>query len=405
MLWKYRPMFTLRDLLHIIFKRKFVILVFFLAVLVGGFAGLKIFAPTYAATAKLMLKIGREDIYVPVVSGTTMNTPLWPMAREEQLNSEIQILTSGDLIRKLVETMTPQGIYPSMFYRHPWYTPRGLVQGLMGFYTALDAYFAPLSANPTPEQKAMKRLSRKDLLVKGTGDSHVFDVTVYNKVPEIAARTANTLVDLYLDARGRIHADAQGGIFQSELEDMEGRLTRAQEDLRQFREVHGLVDVEQEREQLLKRIAEIRSVIVDLESRPAEVRRAGKWHAELKDVEASLGTLSTIELDYVRKVQDVEVLKKSREMYLDKLEEVRIDNAMTHARIGNVSVISRAVTPVSPVSPKLWLVLIAMLVIGIGGGFGLAFLQEMFDDTLETDRDIEKCLGVPVLAQVGMLRP
>ncbi|HRC27378.1 MAG TPA: GNVR domain-containing protein, partial [Alphaproteobacteria bacterium] len=370
-------MFTLRDLLHIIFKRKFVILVFFLAVLVGGFAGLKIFAPTYAATAKLMLKIGREDIYVPVVSGTTMNTPLWPMAREEQLNSEIQILTSEDLIGKLVETLTPQGIYPSMFVRHPWYTPRGLVQGLTGLYTALDAYFAPLSANPTPEQKAMKRLSRKDLLVKGTGDSHVFEVTVYSKVPEIAARTANTLVDLYLDARGRIHADAQGGIFQSELEEMEGRLTRAQEDLRQFREVHGLVDVEQEREQLLKRIAEIRSVIVDLESRPTEARRAGKWHAELKDVEASLGTLSTIELDYVRKVQDVEVLKKSREMYLDKLEEVRIDNAMTHARIGNVSVISRAVAPVSPVSPKLWLVLIAMLVIGIGGGFGLAFLQEM----------------------------
>lgn len=396
-------MLTLRDLLNIIFKRKYVILMFFLAALAGGFVGLKLFAPTYAATSKLMLKIGREDIYVPVVSGTTMNTPLWPMAREEQLNSEIQILTADELLRTLVEKMTPQGLYPSMFVRHPWYTPRGLIQRLLDAYAGLDAYFAPLSANPTPEQRALKRLSRKDLQVKGTGDSHVFDVTVYNKIPDIASRTANTLVDLYLDARGRIHADAQGSIFQAELADIESRLTKAQDDLRQFREAHGLVDVEQEREQLLKRVAEIRSVIVDLESRPAEARRAGKWHAELKDVETALGTLSTIELDYVRKVQDVDVLKKSREMYLDRLEEFRIDTAMTNARVGNVSVISRAVTPVGPVSPKLWLVLIAVLVVGLGGGLGLAFLLELFDDTLETERDIEKCLDAPVLAQIGVL--
>lgn len=396
-------MFTLRDILHIIFKRKFVILVFFLAVLAGGFAGLKIFAPTYAATAKLMLKIGREDIYVPVVSGTTMNTPLWPVAREEQLNSEIQIMTSADLLQELVRKMTPEGVYPSMFVKHPWYTPRGMVQGLLGVYTSLESYFAPLSANPTPEQKVMKRLSRKDLLVKGTGDSHVFEVTVYNKVPDIAARTANMLVDLYLDARGRIHANAQGGIFQSELADMEMRLTKAQDDLKIFREQNDLVDVEQERGQFLKRIAEIRSTIVDLESRPAEARRVGKWRGELAEVEAALGSLSAIELDYVRKVQDVEVLKKSREMYLERLEEFRIDNAMTLARIGNVSLISKAVTPVSPVSPKLWLVLVAVLVVGIGGGFGLAFLLEFFDDTLETDRDVEKCLAVPVLARIGTL--
>lgn len=394
-------MFTLRDVLHIIFKRKFVILVFFIAVLAGGFAGLKLTAPTYAATAKLMLKIGREDIYVPVVSGTTMNTPLWPVAREEQLNSEIQIITSGDLVQALVEKMTPQGLYPSMFVTHPWYTPKGLVQRVIGLYTAIDAYFAPLSANPTPEQRAIKRLSRKDLVVKGTGDSHVFEVTVYSKIPDVAAQTTNTLVDLYMDARGRIHANAEGGIFQTELRDMEARLSKAQEDLRLFREQNNLVDVDQERGQLLKRIAEIRSVIVDLESNPAQARRVGKWRTELADVESSLGDLSAIELDYVRKVQDVEVLKKSREMYLERLEEFRIDNAMTQARIGNVSVISKAITPSSPVSPKLWLVLIAILVVGIGGGFGLAFLLEFFDDTLETDRDVEKCLGVPVLARVG----
>lgn len=395
-------MFTLRDVLFTVFKRKYVVLVFFLAVLVGGFVALRLTAPTYAATAKVLVKIGREDFYVPAIPGDSITTvPMMSLIREQQLNSEIQIVTSDALAAAVVGKMTPQGIYPSMFVVHPWYTPKGLVQRLVGVYTWLQDYFAPLSANPTPAERAVRRLQRKDLSVKGTGDSNVIDITVYNKIPDLAAQTANAVLDLYLEERGKVHANTEGSIFENQLQNIEDRLAAAQQALLTFREENGLTDVEEERAQLLKRVAEIRSMIVSMESNPADARRLKDWRVELETVERTLGNLSALELDYVRKVQDVDVLRKSRELYLQKLEEYRIDRALSQAQIGNVSVISRASAPSAPVSPKLWLVLIAMLAVGVAGGIGLAFLVEFFDESLETDRDVETALSLPVLAKVG----
>lgn len=397
-------MFTLRDVLFVFFKRKYVILFFFLTVIAGGFIALRLTAPTYAATAKVLVKVGREDVYVPAIPGdSVMTVPMMSLIREQQLNSEIQIITSDILVEKLVQTMTPQGLYPSMFVVHPWYTPKGFIQSLIGLYNWLQDYFAPLSADPTPEQRAIKRFASKDLFVKGTGDSNVIDITVYSKIPSVAEKAANATLDLYMDERSKVHANEEGSIFENQLRDIENRLSAAQTALLAFRKQNSLTDVDEERTQLLKRVAEIRSMIVSMESSPADARKLSGWKTELRTVEGKLGDLSALELDYVRKVQDVEVLRKSREMYLQKLEEYRIDSALSQARIGNVSVISRAALPSSPVSPKLWLVLIAMLAVGIGGGIGLAFLIEFIDDSLENDRDVRNCLDLPVLAKVGEL--
>ncbi|MFB3074457.1 MAG: Wzz/FepE/Etk N-terminal domain-containing protein, partial [Candidatus Methylomirabilales bacterium] len=56
------PSTSLRDFLHVIFKRKFQILLFFgitvCTVAIGSF----VVRPTYEATAQILIKIGRENI-------------------------------------------------------------------------------------------------------------------------------------------------------------------------------------------------------------------------------------------------------------------------------------------------------------------------------------------------------
>ena len=395
--------FSIRDVLSLIFKRKWVILVFFLSMLTGVFLALKLVAPTYAATAKILVKVGREDIYVPALPTSAVTRPMISLIREEQLNSEVEILTSESLAEKLIEAVSPEGIYPAMFVKHPWYTPKGVMQGLIGLYKALDGYFAPLTADLSKEQRVMKRLLKKDLKVEGTGDSNVIAVTVYNKIPDLAAQTANNLVDLYLTERGRIHSGMGGDIFEQQLQDIENRLEESQYKLQNFRESNDLMDAGDERATLLQRISDIRSTIVSLQADPAAARRLSKWRHELKQVEGQLETLSNQELEYVRLMQDVEVLKKSRKLYLEKLEEQRINTALSNARIGNVSVISNAVPPSSPVTPKLWMLLAAALFVGLAGGVGLAVLLEFLDDTLETDQDVKKHLGLPVLGKIGVM--
>ena len=380
-----------------------VIFTFFFSLLFVAFVALKIMAPTYASTVKILVKVGREDIYVPSIPSSTVVNPIMSMIREEQLNSEVQILTSDNLGQKLVEDMGPEGLYPGMLKKHPWYTPKGIMQMLTGLYKGLEGYFAPLSANPDPHQKALKRLMRKDLAVHGTGDSNVIDVTVRSKIPQIAADAANRLVDLYLTERARIHSDTEGSVFEAQTKDVEERLEQAQTALQVFREQNQLVDVGGEREGLLTRIAEARSMIVDLESKPSEARRVSKWRSELDKLESQISTLGDQELEYVRLMQDVEVLKKSRQLYLEKFEEHKINQALSDARIGNVSVISKAIPPSAPIGPKLWMILLACLVVGLAGGGGIALLIEFLDDTVETDADVKKYLGVPVLGKIGYI--
>ena len=97
------------------------------------------------------------------------------------------------------------------------------------------------------------------------------------------------------------------------------------------------------------------------------------------------------------------MLRDSRKLYLEKLEETRFLNEQASSQIGNVSVVSWATVNTKPVSPKLWMVLIGVLVGGLLGGIGLAFVIEFFDDSLKSDSDVRRYLGLPVIAKVPNL--
>ncbi|MEZ5813133.1 MAG: GNVR domain-containing protein [Alphaproteobacteria bacterium] len=394
-------MWNFRDILSILFKRRTIVIVFFATVCIGALVALKLSPPNYAAVAKVLVKVGREDIYVPALPSETLTRPMMSLIREEQLNSEVEIIGSEYLADLLVDKLTPEGIYPSMFVKHPWYTPKGVMQGLIGIYHWLDGYFAPFSANLNPKQRVMKRLLNKDMVIQGTGDSNVIDIIIYNKVPQYASQTANALLDLYLQERGRIHSDTgETTVFRHQMDENEQRLEEAQDALQEFRRDNDLLDVAQEREALLQRMQEIRTIIIDLKGQASAAKRVKKWQAEANSLNEQLETLSDMELEYARLVQNVDVLKRNRKIFLEKLEEQRINKALDSAQVGNVSVVSRAVPPTTPSSPKLWMILAAMLAVGLFGGLGLAFVIEFLDDTLETDRDVEKYLGVPIIGKV-----
>jgi succinoglycan biosynthesis transport protein ExoP len=121
------------------------------------------------------------------------------------------------------------------------------------------------------------------------------------------------------------------------------------------------------------------------------------------EIQGRLGGFNTEDAGYKQLVQQLQVLRESRQLYLEKSEEARLAAAQAAARIGNVSVVSEAVPESKPVSPKLWLVLVGVLVGGLLGGIGLAFLLEFMDDSLDSEADIQQYLQLPLLAKVPEL--
>ncbi len=82
--------------------------------------------------------------------------------------------------------------------------------------------------------------------------------------------------------------------------------------------------------------------------------------------------------------------------------EVFKNEIATIMNVNNVSILAKATVKEnqSPVKPNPMLNIAIALVVGLMAGVGLAFLLEYLDNTLKTEQDIEKSLGLPVLGVI-----
>lgn len=81
------------------------------------------------------------------------------------------------------------------------------------------------------------------------------------------------------------------------------------------------------------------------------------------------------------------------------------DEIVKIMNVDNVSILAKAEVGEnqSPIKPKPLLNIAIALVVGLMVGVGLAFLLEYLDNTLKTEQDIEKTLGLPVIGVIGVI--
>jgi uncharacterized protein involved in exopolysaccharide biosynthesis len=120
----------------------------------------------------------------------------------------------------------------------------------------------------------------------------------------------------------------------------------------------------------------------------------------LDDLQVNLENLNKVELELKQLEQEIEVDRENYRLYLTKVEESRISEAMDSEKIASVSVIGPARPPREPVSPKVMLNILIGIFLGIFGSLSLALFREYLDDSIERIEDVEKELQLPVLASI-----
>jgi uncharacterized protein involved in exopolysaccharide biosynthesis len=93
---------NLRDFLTIFFKHRAKILTIFSVVLAMVTLASFVATPIYEAKSSLLVKYGREYMNQSQVGNSQ---PMMSLNREEIINSEIQILKSPDLAKRVIETI------------------------------------------------------------------------------------------------------------------------------------------------------------------------------------------------------------------------------------------------------------------------------------------------------------
>lgn len=252
---------NLRIFLHIIFKRKFFIAAFFITTL--SLIGIFTFGvdPTYLASSEILIKTGREHLFVPTSTDAGLRA-VTGYSSIEQINSEIELILSRPLIEKAIESIGPTVIYDDLIDNESGVIGR-LRQELYRLLTYLgnmigisgeDGQSIILTGNDRLSDKDAAFLQvKKALKVKGIKNSRIIEISFKHKDPQMSAMVLKEIVDVYLEVRLHIHKNTESyAFFHEQFETLKKKVRQNESDLMNFKEQNDVVALDEERTLLLK---------------------------------------------------------------------------------------------------------------------------------------------------------
>jgi uncharacterized protein involved in exopolysaccharide biosynthesis len=225
--------FSVRDVLTILFRHKRVVVLSFLGILTGAVLAAVLHAPEYRASTKFLIERERLD---PVIS-PGQSTP--PESRgevtEEELNSEVELIESADVLRQVVVST---GLHQK----------KSFLRSLFGG-----------GDESTRIAKAANRL-QSELKIEVVRKSNVISVSYTADDPQLAARVLSVLGDAYLKKNVAVHRPpGQFEFFDQETEAYRKNLADAESQLKTFSSEDGGVAPQMARDITLQKLSEFRA--------------------------------------------------------------------------------------------------------------------------------------------------
>lgn len=137
------------------------------------------------------------------------------------------------------------------------------------------------------------------------------------------------------------------------------------------------------------------------ESHKAAYEQTQQQEAEMR---ARIETLRVETLDLQRRGIQYNNLRREantlRTLYEGMLQRHKEVDVAGGTGANNIFVVDKAAPPGRPSSPNLSRSLFLSLMLGLGGGFGVAFLLERLDDAIRAPDELERLTGVPTLGVI-----
>lgn len=450
----YKQSAGIRDLFGTIFKHKKKIIATFLAVTAISAIASLLLPPTYEARSNVLIKFGREHIYR---AETGDMRPSIFFTQEGAVSSEIQIMTSRDLISRVVAAIGPDKMYKQV-----------VSSSIMG-------------ANPM--ESAVMQFER-DLKVEQKPRADVISIVFSHRDPKIAAQSVNLLVEYFRDQHLKVFRGPATAFLEQQVAFHEKRLRDSEQKIEDYKQNRKLFALEEQRAILLRQRTDLDTAMLMAHNEIKQLQQGGspsgqtgmghpsEQQVSIDTAKAQLLTLQLKEEELNRKYnedtqvvkgirQEIKVVKdfisaqekageqqeKSRiqaairaqqakieniasqiaeidaaireinlrerewqnlkrdfamneanyQTYVRKLEEARISDEMDSKKMANISVLQTATAPAKPVKPDIGKNILLGMIFGAVGGFGLAFVSEYSAQGASSPEVARRRLGLPVL--------
>ena len=429
---------SLRDFYRVSFRHKWKMALFFFTVTIIVTAGTFLCAKVYQSEAKLLVRLGRESVVLDPIAATGQIIQT-SQSRENEINSELEILNSRELIEKVVDSIGVEE-----FIKHPearfsvndvdskivekagriFNNTVGTFRNFLKRFDIIE----PVSDH----DKAVLEVT-KNLKIENPKNNNLLNISYKAKTPELAQRIVAKLIDLYLEKHIAVHqTPGSHQFFIQQSSHLKEKLVRAENELRNLKNATGISSIEKQKEIVLNQIGTLKQEIDDIEAELAfstanvmalqktlndapetlkemvsEKANVSSLHAQFDvkrekfpDVLAELKAINDTEVKIKSLERELEIEEANYRKYSENLEQARIDHAMESEKISNISIVQSATFPLKPIRPRKLLNLLLGFLLGIFGAIGLAFFSEYLDHSIKTPEEAEEKLQLPALAYI-----
>jgi len=411
--------YNLRSILHIFFRRKFIFLLAFLVIFVPGLLYAFSIEPYYESKSSILLKFGQNARpEVNLSSNAAYPVSGWNES-SEILQSNVQILQSADLVKKVLEVLKPETVYPD------------LIEG---------------NSEVEKMQKAIERAQSSLDIVPGM-DNNLIEIHFTNAKAQTAADFSTELIEQYKTRHTEIYDTPQVNFLEEQVRVAEQKLQESQDRFRAFKKEMGISEIDQEIEQLLKQknelsvvayqsVTQAQETLSVMEAKEAEMRatyrssspvlkslrdsiavsraQLRKRQNELSKMNVAEGNntdskqTSTIDEritwleqqrgNYNELERKISLDEENVQYYRQRMEEARVNTMLNSQDITRIAVVDKPSLPLNIAGPKLKLIIIGLFLFGMFVALITTLFFEIIDDRFSLPDQVRKKLGLPLLA-------
>jgi len=268
---KFNEQITKRDIVNVIFRNKSKIIAMVLVAFIVTTIGSYLWPKEYRTESKLLIKLGRENTPLPsgIAGGTVVVSK-----REEDVNSEIEIITNTFLISEVTKRMEAElngGDKESLTLldkiKHSISSAvKSLKQGLESTLA-----FVGLIEKKSPFEKLLLKVQKK-LEVEPRPLTDVISISFTWKDPDVAIKFVKTLISQFLEYHLKVHRNGKTlDFFVNQVALLKTKLAESRDALLRFEKNHSIIQFDTEKLQLLKQANRRKVSVQNLESELQEV--------------------------------------------------------------------------------------------------------------------------------------
>lgn len=378
-------------------------------------------------------------------AGKTMDYPVsFNIPPDTMSDTYGAIMSSTEIARRVEDRLqlhTIQEPWPEQWWLQALFTVRDWAR--VAVFSTWDILrFGRVEPQLPPYWRTVKDI-RDGLDASTVGKTYIFTLTATWSDPDIAVKIADTAAQAFVEYSREARTREEGtsaGLLAEQVEEIEGKLAAARAELDAFKResgtesldqqlqlrLDGIANFESEREQARKELAEVDAELAEMaqllagktvamtlrgDSRAqVESKRADRL-ARRKALAARVGSLDATIARYRREATElgsgqsrlaqlalqVSLLEENYKMLVKSYEEARIAAAQA---VSEIRVVHPAVRPRYPDGPVKIYYALGGAVTGLLLALGLVLLVDYMNHRVRSRDEIERLLGVPVLASV-----